>query len=286
MLPIQIRDPAQRGIQQIASLCESLMSSEESVLCRCVRTVANAANEDHKNAVLLHAEGISATLVRCLNHVASAKTKQVIVRAVRVLSNSPEHKRLFREARAIVSLALLLSTADEDLLKAAAKCLAHFTHGCDAEVASQVRGEDGRGLDRLLALMRHGKRSVWEAAMATVVNLSHLDRFRPTLGNAGAVVALIAALEERDGLTPKEVAHAVTALCLYCRESVNRMKLREHGGLRLFIKLLNDASKESLHDRIVNSLLQFAYDDLGLRVLQHHGIIPCLVGFVERYTHR
>ena len=286
MLPIQIRDPAQRGIQQIASLCESLMSSEESVLCRCVRTVANAANEDHKNAVLLHAEGISATLVRCLNHVASAKTKQVIVRAVRVLSNSPEHKRLFREARAIVSLALLLSTADEDLLKAAAKCLAHFTHGCDAEVASQVRGEDGRGLDRLLALMRHGKRSVWEAAMATVVNLSHLDRFRPTLGNAGAVVALIAALEERDGLTPKEVAHAVTALCLYCRESVNRMKLREHGGLRLFIKLLNDASKESLHDRIVNSLLQFAYDDLGLKVLQHYGIIPCLVSFVVRYTER
>ena len=89
-------------------------------------------------------------------------------------------------------------------------------------MTTQVRGEDGSGLDRLVALMRHGKRSVWEAAMATVVNLSHLDRFRPTLGNAGAVVALIAALEERDGLTPKEVAHAVTALCLYCRESVNR----------------------------------------------------------------
>ena len=96
----------------------------------------------------------------------------------------------------------------------------------------KVRGEDGSGLDRLVALMRHGKRSVWEAVMATVVNLSHLDRFRPTLGNAGAIVALISALERSgqggeggagaDQLTPKEVAHAVTALCLYCRESVNR----------------------------------------------------------------
>ena len=57
------------------------------------------ANDDHKNAVLLHGEGIAGTLVRCLNGAASAKTKQVIVRAVRVLSNSPEHKRLFREAR-------------------------------------------------------------------------------------------------------------------------------------------------------------------------------------------
>ena len=64
------------------------------------------------------------------------------------------------------------------------------------------------------------------------------------------------------------------------------MKLREYGGLALFIRLLNDPSKESLHDRVINSLLQFAYDDLGLRVLQHHGIIPCLVGFVLRYTRR
>ena len=94
-------------------------------------------------------------------------------------------------------------------------------------ITPQVRGEDGSGLERLVALMKHGKRSVWEAVMATVVNLSHLDRFRPTLGNAGAVVALIAAMERSSGggtddLTPKEVAHAVTALCLYCRESVNR----------------------------------------------------------------
>ena len=72
----QIRDPAHCGIPQIASLCESLMSSEESVLCRCVRTVANVANNDHKNAVLLHAEGVAGTLVRCLNGAASAKTKQ------------------------------------------------------------------------------------------------------------------------------------------------------------------------------------------------------------------
>ena len=60
----------------------------------------------------------------------------------------------------------------------------------------------------------------------------HIEyKSRPTLGNAGAIVALIGALERssaEDGatadqqLTPKEVAHAVTALCLYCRESVNR----------------------------------------------------------------
>ena len=78
-------------------------------------------------------------------------------------------------------------------------------------------------------------------------------------------------------LTEKEIAHCITALCLYCRESVNRMKLREFGGLRLFIELLNNPDQGKIHDRIINSLLQFAYDDLGMRVLQHYGLIPCLV---------
>ena len=36
---LQMRDPAHQGIPQIASLCESLMSSEESVLCRCCREI-------------------------------------------------------------------------------------------------------------------------------------------------------------------------------------------------------------------------------------------------------
>jgi hypothetical protein len=93
-------------------------------------------------------------------------------------------------------------------------------------------------------------------------------------------------MSTNNDLTSKEVAHSVTALCLYCRESVNRMKLREFGGLKLFITLLNDDRKKSLHNRIINSLLQFAYDDLGLRVLQHYGIVPCLVRFVSRYTER
>ena len=57
----------------------------------------------------------------------------------------------------------------------------------------------------------------------------------------------------------------MTALCLYCRESVNRMKLREFGGLRLFVTLLGDDENKSLHNRILNSLLQFAYDDQGLK---------------------
>jgi hypothetical protein len=156
-----------------------------------MRTIANMANDDHKNAVLLHTEGIAGVLVKCLDSSNSAKTKQVVVRAIRILSGTSEHKRQFFDAHALMSIAPLLSTTDEDLLKAVVKCLAHFTHGCDADAASQVRGEDGTGFDRLVGLMNNGKRSVWEAVMACIVNLSHLERLRPTLGNAGAIAALV-----------------------------------------------------------------------------------------------
>ncbi len=74
---------------------------------------------------------------------------------------------------------------------------------------------------------------MWESALACLVNLSHLSHFRPVLGNAGAVVAIVRKLDrswdkEEGGvaagvaLTEREFAHCVTALCLYCRESVNR----------------------------------------------------------------
>ncbi len=87
-------------------------------------------------------------------------------------------------------------------------------------------------------------------------------------------------------MSPKEIAHCVTALCLFCRESVNRVKLREFGGLKLFVSILDNADRASLHDRILNSLLQFTYDDLGLRQLQADGLVLSLVRLLEDYTDR
>ena len=96
-----------------------------------------------------------------------------------------------------------------------------------------------------------------------------------------------------DDLSEKEIEHAVTALCLLCSESVNRPKVRESGGLAVFVRILGDISKVQsdqiclkiaskfciwslclkvkLHDRIVNSLHRFAYDEESLQRLQNEG---------------
>ena len=53
------------------------------------------------------------------------------------------------------------------------------------------QGGDGKGFQRLVELCSHTKSSVWESALATIVNLSQLENLRPILGNAGAVAAII-----------------------------------------------------------------------------------------------
>ena len=87
-----------------------------------------------------------------------------------------------------------LFSENDDLLKAVTKCLAHFTHGCDMETAGQVRGGgegEESGFNRLIDLMSHGVKSIWEAAVACIVNLSHIDSLRPSLGNLGTISALV-----------------------------------------------------------------------------------------------
>ena len=76
-----------------------------------------------------------------------------------------------------------LMSNDEELLKTVTKCLAKFTnHGCDNFVALQIQGE-GQGFQRLVECCKLENRSIWEPALATLVNLSFIESLRPNLGN-------------------------------------------------------------------------------------------------------
>ena len=86
-------------------------------------------------------------------------------------------------------------------------------------------------------------------------------------------------------LGPQDFLRTVSALCLYCHESVNRMKIRDAGGLRLFVTILQDEkSNKFVKEKIIKSLMQFAYDDLSLKVLQHAGLVPALVKLIEAHN--
>ena len=75
----------------------------------------------------------------------------------------------------------------------------------------------------------------------------------------------------------------VRTLCLYCRESVNRVRMREGGGCSVLVSVLASPSTEPvIRDTVLRSLLQFLYDNHSLNVLMSEGLIPCLVRLLQQ----
>ena len=69
-----------KGIPILVGIIGNL--SEENILSRAARTVANLA-QDERNAARFHREGVVDILIKVLSEAAQLKTKQVIVRALR-----------------------------------------------------------------------------------------------------------------------------------------------------------------------------------------------------------
>ena len=85
------------------------------------------------------------------------------------------------------------------------------------------------------------------------------DSLRPPLGNVGVITALSSRVTSLE-LTTNEFTAAVKALTSFSAESVNRIKLRESGALKVFVKLLaSDSSHhKAVHDHIVNALPRYS----------------------------
>ena len=283
-----LNEVARKQIRPHIKVVTSILTTinEESILARTCRVLANIA-QDSENARLLKSQNLLIVLVKTLNELKNPKAKASIVRAVRVLGALEKPENLLT-SNALASVSLLLTSAkdgeDDELLKAVTKCLAKLSSHCDQFKALQIQGE-GQGFQKLVECCRHENSSIWEPALATLVNLSFVESLRPNLGNAGVIWTFIVKANESGALTQSDFFRTINALCLYCRESVNRMKIRDAGGLRLFVSILQDPEKdEAVKNKIIKSLMQFSYDDMSLKVLQHVGLVPALVKMLEEYN--
>ncbi|KAG8230684.1 hypothetical protein J437_LFUL010761, partial [Ladona fulva] len=215
---------------------------------------------------------------------ASESTRQMAVRALRVLAVNPEYRSEILNKGGARAVAELLSSSNEELQKAAIKALVTLTQQCSEECANQVQGDDTI-LEKLVSFVwdpniaddpakkKQLSSTLTEGALACLANLAHIPEVRPKLGNAGAVCALINQLRHVTSLEfcdEWKLRELVSTLCLFSRESVNRMKLRDHGGLNQLLILL----KDDRHGPVAAALCNFVYDELGFRQLIDCGLIP------------
>ena len=173
-----LHDEARKQMKPHLKIIVSILTSidEEAILGRTCRVLANVA-QDMENSRILKNLGLLLILVKTLNNeLKTPKAKSAAVRAIRIVG-SVEKKENLLSSNAIASVSSLLISEDEDVLKAVCKCLAKFTnHQCDQFVAFQIQGSDGQGFQHLVDRCQHSNQSVWEPALATLVNLSFLGK--------------------------------------------------------------------------------------------------------------
>lgn len=217
-------------------------------------------------------------LVESLTACQDSQCLQSVVRALRNLADSPQHRLALAQQGAVRPLAELLATApDPALTSALVRALLELSRGCSRACAEQL--SLGGGLGPLVSLASHPKRAIREAAILILANLCAQGLVRPALGNAGGVEVLLGELRRRRGPSGTSSASQqplVRAVCLLCREAINRARLRDAGGLELLMGLLQDPGASAWHPRVVAALVGFLYDTGALGKLQALGLVPLL----------
>jgi hypothetical protein len=219
-------------------------------------------------------------LVESLTACQDSQCLQSVVRALRNLADSPQHRLALAQQGAVRPLAeLLAASPDPSLTSALVRALLELSRGCSRSCAEQL--SLGGGLGPLVSMASHPKWAVREAAILILANLCAQGLVRPALGNAGGVEVLLGELRRRrdpNGASPISQQPLVRAVCLLCREAINRARLRDAGGLELLMGLLRDPRASAWHPRVVAALVGFLYDAGALGRLQALGLVPLLAG--------
>lgn len=140
---------------------------------------------------------------------------------------------------------------------------------CSAQMEAD---KDKQGYKTLIRCCRNGN----NLAIKCLCSLCLLTGCRLVLGTLGAAELLITLT--KNGSTNGELSRQVlVTLCLFCQESVHRMKMKAAGGLEVFVMLLKQPEFEKYHPMLLDALMQFAYCDNSIITLTKHGLLEVLM---------
>ncbi|TRY87762.1 hypothetical protein DNTS_015685 [Danionella cerebrum] len=209
------------------------------------------------------------------SELSSAKVEcvQSAARALVYLSDTPPNRLLLISQGALPLLAVFIAPEYPlGLRRASLRALHELTKGCSAEAA--------REMSRSVALTQLGSlvsaeegRPLEELALKILANLCSQGCLRPLVGSLGVIQNF--ALEVKKD--PVKSGVFFKALCLCCREAVNRAKVKESGGLEVLISFLSTHDNHPLTRFALLACVDFVYDESALEQLQELGLVPLLI---------
>lgn len=153
-------------------------------------------------------------------------------------------------------------------------------------VASQLLGADVPA--SLHKLAEHASDAISRPSFQLILAFVKQDEIRPAMGSAGSVAFFMDYLKKKDSEAEaepdNETFSVVNALCLCCREAVNRVRIREQKGLHLLLEILQQDQFSKIHDRIISALVCYLYDDASFNVLLDNGVVPILLHHLKTHA--
>ncbi|XP_016124628.1 armadillo repeat-containing protein 5-like [Sinocyclocheilus grahami] len=271
--------------------------SVETVQNRAARALGNLAMDPESSAEVHSAGGVPLLLL-CLSlspppsspssltpatELCAPKVEcvQSAARALVYLSDTPANRLLLLSQGALPSLALLIAPEYPlGLQRASLRAIHELTRGCSAECAREMSRSGALTQLGVLA-SGEGCRPLEELALKTLANLCSQGCLRPLVGSLG-VIQKFAAEVKKD---PLKSGVFFKALCLCCREAVNRAKVKESGGLEVLISFLSAHQSHPLTRFAVLACVDFVYDESALEQLQELGLVPLLIKRLVELAH-
>lgn len=112
-----------------------------------------------------------------------------------------------------------------------------------------------------------------ELALKTLANLCSQGCLRPLVGSLGVIQKFTEEAKE----DPLKSSVMFKALCLCCKEAVNRVKVKESGGLEVLMGFLSTHQNHPLTRLAILACVDFVYDEAALEQLQELGLVSLLV---------
>uniref|UniRef100_A0A3B5MSH6 Armadillo repeat containing 5 n=1 Tax=Xiphophorus couchianus TaxID=32473 RepID=A0A3B5MSH6_9TELE len=241
--------------------------SEKTVQNRAARALGNLAM-DPESSALIHSAGNCKiiSLITCYNSLSAA-------RALLYLSDSPSNRLSLLTQGTLSALAPLIAPEyPPGLRRAALRTLHELTRGCGVECAREVSRS---GVLTQLGVMATGESGEHfeELALKTLANVCSQGCLRPLVGSLGVIQRFTEEVKK----DPLRSGVFLKALCLCCKEAVNRAKVKENGGLEVLMTFLSSYQNHPLSRFAILACVDFVFDESAMEQLQELGLVPVLV---------
>ncbi|OAD58302.1 Armadillo repeat-containing protein 5 [Eufriesea mexicana] len=255
-----------------------------TIHCRACRLIGNLS-ECNWHAKSLYEAGAIQALVDLLQLDIYMQTYLMGIRAIRNIWSMHEGSREeILESGVIFRITSLLVLAKEQsetnakyvtLIETCLKAMCAFLATLDPRVGEQLRGEkDIQGYKCIVQCCDINNKM----AIRCLYNLCQIAECRPILGNFGAIESSIALIKDQLELSKE----TLLSLCLFCREAINRARIRMGSGLELMLSLLKDTKYEKYHPMLLHGLAQFVFDSPSITIMIKNGVLDVIVAKLKK----